>query len=146
VVWPDEGVTELGTNAQGQVSSESFEAFVDGGQGDIVLGPQGAWMLVVAVRTDAVPTAVPRADVKASLTADDGTLFGKFHYKRRPVAHAADGWGYIMNLYLVVSSKVETWDGKNATLQLSVGETGINWYEAKVELVLQQIEPNTSMP
>ncbi len=137
-LWPTTAQTDLGTNAQGLVSPDSFQEFVDGQVADIVLGPQGAWMLVVAMRTNGVPITVPRADVRASLTADDGTLFGKFHYKRRPVTHMDDGWGYVMNLYLVVSSNVDIWNNKQATLTLSVGETDGTWYEASTPLLLKQ--------
>ena len=136
--WPLDAQTELGTNAQGLVSPDSFEAFADGQTADIVLGPQGAWMLVVAMRTNGVPVGVPRADVRASLTAEDGTLFGKFHYKRRPVSHMDDGWGYVMNLYLVVSSNVDIWNDMKATLTLSVGESDGTWYEEATPLLLEQ--------
>ena len=107
---------------------------------DVVLGPQGAWMVVCALRTDAYSNDVDRVDVRAELTRNDGDLLGTFYYKRRPLIQGADQLGYVMNLYLVVSSVIDTWNGKDATLLLKVGKDGKDWVSEEIPVHLNQVQ------
>jgi hypothetical protein len=130
---------EIGTNPQGQISTEDFELLAPDDPAQVVLGPQGAWMIVCALRTDAFAEDVDRVDVKGVLETAEGDLLGTFYYKRRPLIQGLDGQAYVMNLYLVVSSIIATWNGKNATLLLKVGIDGKDWVHTETPVFLMQV-------
>ena len=130
---------EIGTNPQGHVTIDDFEPLVAGELAQVVMGPQGAWMIVCAIRTDTVADDVDRVDVKGVLETDEGDLLGTFFYKRRPIIQGSDGLGYVMNLYLVVSSIVAKWNGKDATLLLKIGIDGKDWVQAATPVFLMQV-------
>jgi hypothetical protein len=130
---------EIGTNPQGQIATDDFDPLAADDLAQVVMGPQGAWMIVCALRTDAFADDVDRVDVKGVLETVEGDLLGTFYYKRRPLIHGSDGLEYIMNLYLVVSSVVATWNGKDAALLLKVGIDGKDWVETETSVFLIQV-------
>ncbi len=112
---------ELGYNEQGKVTPSFFTAVSEGDEVPIVKGSQGAWMYVVAARTNQLPIDVKKINIEAELGPPDDpdSPYGKLKYKKRPVFDGQDGFMYLMNVYLVVP-KNESWDGQEATLFLAI--------------------------
>lgn len=121
---PVDPIFEIGTNAAGQTASAFFTAAVEGVAIQVVRGSQGAWMFVVAARTNQLAAGTKRVDVEARLTPPGMSPFGSLKFKKRPVFPGENGNLYLMNVFLVVSSDMG-WDGQEADLFLTVtGENG----------------------
>lgn len=116
---PAPDLYEIGTNIAGKTSPVAFDQAADGGNVDVVLGSQGAWMVVVAARTNMFPDDVKRVDVEASVTPPGGTAYGKLKFKKRPLLNGGDGYKYLMNVFLVVSNNLE-WNGQQAILSVKL--------------------------
>ena len=119
----------VGVNLPGKTSPDAFTSLATGAEAPVVLGPQGSWMVVVAARTDGFAADVKTGTIEASLTADDGTLYGKLKFKKRPLVNGGDGYTYIMNIFLVVPSDVDAtkslpWEGHDATLAVTLTPDG----------------------
>ncbi len=110
---------EVGTHEAGENSPAAFTVLEDGSPLQVVLGFQGAYMVVLGLRVRGdVPCHLRLA---ASLTAvEDGTVLAKFKYKKpKPFTPGGDGWIYIYNLFVVVEDW-EPWVGKNVTVHAEV--------------------------
>ena len=120
---------DVGINVPGKTSPDSFTALTGGANAPIVLGPQGSWMIVVAARTDGFDPTVKTGTIEASLTGDDGTLYGNLKFKKRPLIDGGDGFVYMMNIFLVVPSDADAgntlaWEGHDATLDVALTPDG----------------------
>ena len=110
---------DLGQNDPGQTDSAFFQYFEDGMDGSVMKGPQGAWMLVLAARTNQFGCCLERVDVRVSVDGIDGTQYANLRYKRRPLYPGADGQLYLMNVFVVVGDP-EVWDGQFAEITFSI--------------------------
>ena len=78
-------------------------------------------MVVFAARTNMFGCCVDRVDVEATVQApgEDGQIFGKLRYKRRPLFDGGDNFLYLMNIFMVVGIP-EDWNGQQADLTLAI--------------------------
>ncbi len=114
-------VVKLGTNTTGSADPATF---VEAGETlPVVFGPQGAWMIVLAVGTNAYPPEVKRLRVKASIALDDGIpreIDAKPNQDN--VTVGADGLSYVLNTWLIVDAAGDPtpWQGKTGVLQVTL--------------------------
>ncbi len=136
---PPEPFLTPGFNYQGKSSMDAFVPIEDGTTVDVVLGPQGAWMMVAAGHTNAYPAGTEHVAVEARLTDSNGDSLIGTKFKKRPVFLQPDGSFLLMNVYLVVS-KDESWDGQKATFELVLSEfSGEEVHiETSAEITLQK--------
>jgi hypothetical protein len=130
----------IGTNEQGKTSPSSFDFWADNTAADVVLGPQGSWMIVCAGRTNHFDDSVKRVHVFGELKKPDGSVYGKFSFKNRPLLKGGDGFRYVMNLFLVVSSLTEQWAGQPATMWLRIQDDDGDGVEGSVSGTLGKVE------
>jgi len=116
---PELQVYEIGYNEAGKTAAHTFTMVETGSVAPIVKGTQGAWMLVIAARCNALPPGKNRVTVEAELGPPGETPYGKLKYKRRPVLDGGDGFRYLMNVFLVVSNN-EEWDEQETALTVSI--------------------------
>ncbi|MFT5431567.1 MAG: hypothetical protein ACI9OJ_002264 [Myxococcota bacterium] len=129
----------IGTNVPGETSSQYFTVAESGMTVSAVLGSQGAWMVVVAARTNQFGCCVKRVDVEASITGTDGTVHGQLKYKRRPLFDGGDGFRYLMNTFVVVGDPA-MWAGAEADMSLSITPTdGGETLESTVRVSMKQV-------
>lgn len=134
-------VFELGYNEQGKVTPDHFFAAQDGMEAPIVKGSQGAWMLVVAARSNQWPD-VDKVNVEAEIGPAGQPVFGKLKYKKRPLLDGGDGFKYLMNVFLVVSND-QAWDGQLADFTVILETTdGTRRLEATTSITLVKTDPN----
>lgn len=106
---------ELGSNPQGANTPSAFTALGEGDPLEIVYGPQGLWMVVVAFRTRGL------VDGPLSLDAEIRTAsrsLGALSLIGQPTFPGPEGWRYHYNFFLVVDDPTAT--GQVATLAFSV--------------------------
>ncbi len=123
-VAPD-GVYQIGINEQDAPPPSTFELISDGAEVPVVLGSQGAWMVVGAVRTTAFE-GTDKVSIIAELEdAETGERYARVKF-RRPLEDGADGYRYITDIFLIVGQaggKNEyEWEGRDVVLNLRVEE------------------------
>ncbi|MEZ4265468.1 MAG: hypothetical protein R3F39_03745 [Myxococcota bacterium] len=89
----------VGTNPFGVSDSAQFVALTEGAEFRVEKGTQGAWMVVVAVRTAGM--LVGDIDLEARLWVDGVDEGGVIRTGLKPV-RAADGYDYLYSLPLIV--------------------------------------------
>jgi hypothetical protein len=105
---------ELGSNPQGANTPSAFSALSEGDPLEIVYGPQGLWMVVLAFRTRGLVTA-PLA-LEAEIRTASRTL-GALSLIEQPLFPGPEGWGYHYNFFLVVDDPTAA--GQAATIAFS---------------------------
>lgn len=125
---------ELGTNLEGKATPKDYVGWQDGQVAEVVKGPQGLWMVVVAFRTCGL--YAPPLLLDASIATTDGSAKGKLKIGKQKLIPGGDGLDYYYNFWLVVENP-ENAGGKTADLKLSVvdaaGKTGE--HEIRLNLV-----------
>ena len=111
-------MVELGTHQTGQTAPTWFLALADQGEAPVVLGPQGAWMVVVGVRTNVFTATTDRLEVALTLALADGQSLGTLSVTKAKLFDGGDGLRYVMNLFLVVDNAI-AWDDSDATLSFT---------------------------
>jgi hypothetical protein len=115
---------KIGTNEAGVIDVEAFEEAVDNSEVPVILGGQGAWMVVLAVATNELDCCVDRINIRAQLATVDGSeVLGMINYRRRPLLAGDDGMRYLMNTWMVLGDEAK-WKDKSAVLTLSVEPYG----------------------
>lgn len=116
---------ELGTNLEGKATPKDFVAWSEGQVAEVVKGPQGLWMVVVAFRTCGMYE--PPLLLDASVATLDGSAKGTLKIGKQKLIPGGDGLAYYYNFWLVVQDP-ENAAGKQADLTLGVtdanGKTG----------------------
>lgn len=103
---------ELGSNPQGRNDPTSFVPLPDDdGELDIVLGPQGLWMVVLAFRTRGMLDG--RLLLEATVDVGE-TQQGRLVLQDQPTFAGPEGWFYYYNFFLVVDDPTVT--GQPATI------------------------------
>ncbi len=101
------GVT-LGTHEQWKQQPDDFVELHDQSELPIVLGHQGAWMVVLALRS--FETLEGELDIVASIEAA-GTSLGVLQLINRPLDRELDGADYLYDIWLIVSDpSLSTYD------------------------------------
>ena len=87
----------------------------------VVFGPQGAWMVVVAIATDAFPET-PYIDVRAGVKATGDPFEAALTLKRQKVTLGDDGLSYLVNVWLVLDSSGDAapWKDKEVTYSVEI--------------------------
>lgn len=106
---------ELGSNPQGRNEPSAFVPLGEGDDLEIVLGPQGLWMVVLAFRTRGLVAAPLYLD--ADITVD-GVRQGVLVLQDQPLFPGPEGWNYYYNFFLVVDDPTVT--GRPATVAFRV--------------------------
>ncbi|MFT5430927.1 MAG: hypothetical protein ACI9OJ_001606 [Myxococcota bacterium] len=96
----------LGTNTAGDVFGDTWTALSDGDQLSVVLGPQLSWMVVVAARIENLPQDLQRVSFVCTVTDSTGNMLGEVHSVQRPVVPAPDDEHYLLNIFVVVPSRL----------------------------------------
>jgi hypothetical protein len=116
---------QLGTNAESKATPADFVALADGAEMPVTLGPQGLWMVVLALRTCGLYASPLKIDVR--ITTDDQAATGKLVLGKQKLLPGGDGTSYYYNLWLVVQQPQHA-AGTDATVTLTVtdaiGATG----------------------
>ena len=110
---------ELGSNPQGANSPSAFTPLADGDPLEIVFGPQGLWMVVLAFRTRGLLDG-PLA-LEADIATSRGPL-GRLSLVGQPTFAGPEGWLYHYNFFLVVEDP--TTAGLEATVRFSAVDAG----------------------
>ena len=105
---------EVGTN---EVGEDDFTVLHDGSSLPVILGGQGAYMLVVAMRASEVEDLAD-AHVRVELDHEDA-LVAKVKVKHADLTHEGDGWTYLRDIYLIVDDH-ETLLGTDAVLRVEL--------------------------
>ncbi len=92
-------VLEVGTNTVGE---GDFVVLGGGSPLPVVLGEQGSWMLVVALRARDVGELVT-AHARVELEVG-GALEAKVKVKHQPLDLEAEGWRYLRDIYVVLDA------------------------------------------
>ncbi len=111
---------ELGTNEQGKATPKDFVPVADEAVLDVVKGPQGLWMVVLAFRTCGLYTQ-PLL-LRARIETDDKAASGTLDVAKQKLNPAPDGLQYYYNFWLVVQNP-ELSDGKMATITLKIEDS-----------------------
>ena len=123
----------LGTHQQWKQQPEHFIELRDDSELPIVLGHQGLWMVVLAVRS--LETLEGELDIVARIESVD-TLLGELQLVNQALDPELDGHDYIYDIWLVVSDpslatyvanvtvEVEDSNGLAMTLERTVTLTG----------------------
>lgn len=110
---------ELGSNPQGANSPSAFTPLSDGDALEIVYGPQGLWMVVLAFRTRGLLDG-PLA-LEADIATERGPL-GSLSLVGQPTFAGPEGWFYHYNFFLVVEDP--TTAGLDATVRFTAVDAG----------------------
>lgn len=113
-------VLELGTNEQGKATPKDFVPVADNAVLDVVKGPQGLWMVVLAFRTCGLYTQ-PLL-LRAKIETDDKAAGGTLDVAKQKLNPAPDGLQYYYNFWLVVQNP-ELSDDKMATVTLKIEDS-----------------------
>ncbi len=108
---------ELGSNETGKATPKDFVPISDGGKMEVVKGPQGLWMVVLAFRTCGLYT--PPLVLRARIETADKAAQGKLDVAKQKLNPSGDGLQYYYNFWLVVD-KPEAADGKQAAIDFTV--------------------------
>ena len=108
---------ELGFNPQGANTPSAFTLLADGDTLEIVYGPQGLWMVVLAFRTRGLLAAPLTLDARIR-TAD--AELGALNLVNQPTFDGPEGWAYHYNFFLVVSDPTAA--GAEATITFSAAD------------------------
>ncbi len=122
---------ELGSNPQGRNEPASFSPLADGDDLEIVLGPQGLWMVVLAFRTRGLVDAPLYLD--ADITVD-GVRQGVLVLQDQPLFPGPEGWNYYYNFFLVVDDPTVT--GKAATVAFRITDKDGDLLERNLQVQL----------
>lgn len=120
----------VGTNPFGVSSPAQFEALTDGGPLEVQLGSQGAWMVVLAVRTAGILSG--KLDLEARLWVGGVDAGGVIRTGLQPVP-GGDGYVYLYSLPLIVDGPEIAGSAAN----LVVDATGSGGGEAHASLELE---------
>lgn len=118
-MFGDPAVFELGFRRAAGTDPGDFQTITADSTVAVVHGTQGAWMVILAIRTNQLPAGTLRADLVASLDNAAGERWGHIELIRHLAHPNADGLCYLRDTYLVVPSSQE-WDGEPATLTVQV--------------------------
>lgn len=91
----------IGTNAPGSDEPDAFVPLTDGALLDIVVGFQGAWMVVLALETS-LAADLPVAITMTLRSAEE--VLGHFTVSEQALVAGDSGDAYYLDFYLVVSS------------------------------------------
>ncbi|HIA03114.1 MAG TPA: hypothetical protein EYN66_14615 [Myxococcales bacterium] len=140
---------QVGVNVAGKTSSNDYTALMEGDDVPIELGPQGSWMIVGAVRTNHFAADISKVKVVAQITAADNTVYGKLTLKKKPLFPSTDGSKYMMNIWLVVSSKIDessgkmVWEDKDAVFSVFLEDADGNSMEDSVPIHMIKVSDGT---
>lgn len=114
---------ELGTNVTGKNTPSAFTPIDDGGDIQVELGFQGAYMVVLAFRSRGYATK--KLTVRASIGAGGKTL-GAITLKGKTSINAPNGWSYYYNLFVITEGWEDLVDGPaTATVTLEDGDGAV---------------------
>ena len=105
----------LGTHAQWKEQPEQFRELHDGADLPIVLGHQGLWMVVLAVRSE--ETLSGSLDLDVRLDVGETTL-GELQLVDKELDPELDGRDYVYDIWLIVSDPNPTTDTAQVTVDL----------------------------
>ncbi len=91
---------EVGTHVQWKRQPDDFIALEDGSELPIVLGHQGAWMVVLALRSDALLQSP--VDVTVGIEAA-GSDLGERYLVEQELDRELDGQDYLYDIWLIVA-------------------------------------------
>jgi len=126
-----EPIFELGTNATGEAQPSAFTGLGDGDTLEIVYGPQGLWMVVLAFRTRGL-VAGP-VDLNASILVD-GAAQGQVTLAGQTLVAGPQGLFYFYNIFLVVNDP--TVAGQKGTILFKVTDTAGHIVDHTVNVAL----------
>ena len=102
---------------------DPFHAVSDGETAPVVMGSQGAYMLVAQIRTNAFGPEVDIVTLTASVAPPGGEPYGRFRL-RRHLRRGDDGLAYLDDVYLIVEGASLapnlSWDGTEARIAFSL--------------------------
>ena len=108
---------ELGTHVQWKQQPEDFSPLDEGSELPIVLGHQGAWMVVLALRSDAFLESP--IDLKIGIEAA-GSSLGELQLSDHDLDRELDGKDYDYDIWLIVADpSLSTYE---ATISLEVSD------------------------
>ncbi len=123
---PPDGAYELGINQQETPPPAAFQVVSDGTPVPVVLGSQGAWMVVGAIRTTAFE-GVEKVQIIAELEdAETGKRYARVKF-RRSLVDGLDGFRYLTDIFLIVGKaggdNEFEWEGRDFVMNLRVEES-----------------------
>ncbi|MFT5431502.1 MAG: hypothetical protein ACI9OJ_002199 [Myxococcota bacterium] len=134
------GVLTIGFNTAGDPNS--FQALEEGGSVPVVVGTQGALMLVGAVESNQFGD-IDTIEAVFELKTPDGESMARYKFRRKVVVDS-DGYIYLHDVFLVVeesAARTGAFADRDATLHVTlqrVGGGGANHSQVGVRLSLTE--------
>ena len=117
---------ELGTHVQWKRQPSDFIPLEDGSELPIVLGHQGAWMVVLALRSDGL--LVSPVDATVGIEAAGANL-GEIYLVEQELDPELDGQDYLYDIWLIVADpSLSTYEA-----QVSVSVTDAEGFALSIE-------------
>ena len=127
----DEAGISLGTHVQWKQQPSDFVTLEDGSELPIVLGHQGAWMVVLALRSEAFLEGP--VDLSVGIEAA-GTNLGELQLVEQDLDRELDGHDYIYDIWLIVADpSLSTYQ---ARVSASVTDAGGRTFSIERQVVL----------
>lgn len=126
-----EPLFELGTNATGANTPDSFIPLIEGDALNVELGFQGLWMVVLAFRTREIFEG--KLTIIARITVGDEQQ-GELGLAKQKLIPGGDDVGYYYNLFLVVMEPSVA--GSTATVKVTVEDAHGAFIEENLEVQL----------
>ena len=114
------GDLAVGTNAFESGAAESFAEAATGADMTAVMGFQGTFMIVAAVRTQLIPDCRQTVDVTVTLGPSGGTPWCSLSLRDVAVIRSG-GVAYIQNVYCEIGEERGVWEGKAAAYSVRLG-------------------------
>ena len=127
---------ELGSNETGKATPKDFAAIAEGGAMEVVKGPQGLWMVVLAFRTCGLYT--PPLVLRARIATLDQAAQGKLDVAKQKLNPSGDGLQYYYNFWLVVD-KPEAADGKQARIDFTIEDAAAKVGKHSLQVQLKRV-------
>ena len=90
---------QVGVNPTGAEDTTLFEPLAEGAELAIEFGFQGLWMVVLAFQSEGLEG---RVTVVARVRTEANVVLGEFGLAKQVLMEAQDGYGYYLNLFLIV--------------------------------------------
>ena len=131
---------ELGHNEVGAPMPEGYQAMAAEDPVPVMLGAQGAWMVVAVCQVESTPTVPPVSKVDVEIVdVETGAIYADASLRNRPTVVGVDGLTYIPNLFVVVDD-AQPWEGRRVRISIKASLNGAGTAEHAAEVILMRRE------
>ena len=129
---------ELGHNEVGAPMPEGYQAMAAEDPVPVMLGAQGAWMVVAVCQVESTPTVPPVSKVDVEIVdVETGAIYADASLRNRPTVVGVDGLTYIPNLFVVVDD-AQPWEGRRVRISIKASLNGAGTAEHTAEVILMR--------